>query len=134
MDEEGGGVSRLATFEEASRGIARLDLRFGGHLVTEAERFRELRLFRNAKPDHVEAVVARAVRYFARRPNADELRQLLDDEWQGRVPVDPQDVTPAELVALEVGRIRERLGDGGAVTVDLQPRRENSVSRTRSWR
>jgi hypothetical protein len=73
-------MSALTTFEEASAGVARLDFAFGGEACTEAQRFAELRLFRNSKPAHVEAALTRVLRYWVRRANADELRQLVEDE------------------------------------------------------
>jgi hypothetical protein len=115
-------MSSLSTFEEASTAIARLDLSFGGEFVTERQKFNELRLFRNADPSHVQAAVARAVRYFSRRPNTDELNQMLRDEKLGRVPVDPEDITPATLIGIEVDRIRERLAGDEVVILTSSDR------------
>ena len=96
--------------------IARLDLAFGAEDVSERQRFAECRLFRNASPADVGSAVARAIRYFSRRPNADELRQLLDDERHGRV--DEADLTAPAQVPGRVAELRRQLE--GEVVVRLE--------------
>jgi hypothetical protein len=82
-------VNGACTFDEAFGAIGRLDRAFPAEDVTEAQRFAELDLFRSAMPAHVVSVVNRAVGYMTRRPNLDELRQLLEDERLGRRPGRP---------------------------------------------
>ena len=79
-------MNSACTFVEAFGAIGRLDRAFPAEDVTEAQRFAELDLFRSAMPAHVDSVVDRAVGYMTRRPNLDELRQLLEDERLGRRP------------------------------------------------
>ena len=82
-------MNGACTFDEAFGAIGRLDRAFPAEDVTEAQRFAELDLFRSAMPAHVASVVNRAAGYMTRRPNLDELRQLLEDERLGRRPGRP---------------------------------------------
>jgi len=100
------------SFETAAAAVAKLDTRFGAEDVEQSRRLAELRLLALADPDAVAAATVRVCRRWTRRPTPDELGQLLRDEAHGRGPVDAEDMTPAQLVGIEVDRIRERLTGG----------------------
>jgi hypothetical protein len=116
------------TFEEATTAIARMNLAWDSEDVTERQKFKELRLFRNSSPDHVKAAVARACRRFVRRPNLDELGQLIRDEQQGNAPVDPADLTPPAEVSAKVAEIRQGLAEVEDVVVTWRTDRSLSAS------
>ena len=76
------GVSDRPNYEVAATAVAKLDAQFGAENVTQPQRLAEMRILTNTRPDTVTAAVARASRDWCRRPNLDELGQLLRDELQ----------------------------------------------------